>query len=733
MKSGVGSNGSGKAADTRQNEEELRREILGIVSAALTLVSGLAATATLPDLYYGRNRFPIYFSLLITGGLALACRHRRPRLAELALVIGSTLSLSGGLWLMPQNPAMPFFAVLIAVAAAAINPMLGLAATVLCTVPLFLLAPSTGLRAEALLLLWMAAGLQWVSSRALRTALEWAWSSQERAARLLAELRVRQGELNQTLAALTEATSRLQRTGYELALARMRAEEARRLKEQLATHISHELRTPLSLILGFSEVMHLSPEAYGDMQWPSALRADVRRIYESSRQLLDLVNDIIDLARVDRLQLPIRKEPSDLDQVIREAVETVAGIARTRDLDIRMDIPAALPLLNFDRTRIRQVLLNLLNNAVRFTDSGEVAVSVSSDGREVTVTVSDTGVGIAPDKLARVFDEFYQVDVSADRPRGGSGLGLAISKRFVEMHGGRIWAESRPGKGSRFHFTLPLSAEASVGGLYEGRAPRPQPGRYEPCVVVLDNDPLVGTLLSRYLPGFRFLQAQDLGSVPGLLAEWHPQAVIVNARPAADGWDQIRQAAAVLPSKTPLLFCSLPSHSRLAVEIGARACVSKPITRELLLAALAEFPGASDVLIVDDDRGFVQLVVRLLESSGTSYAVRWAYDGREALSRIQERTPDVILLDLVMPGMDGLQLLGTLKADAALSQIPVVVVTATGYAHLDRNQEGDVLGLWRRQGLQTTEVIRYLQAMLEASEGGFPHDSVPARSAGDRG
>ncbi|MGC8787446.1 MAG: sensor histidine kinase, partial [Anaerolineae bacterium] len=195
------------------------------------------------------------------------------------------------------------------------------------------------------------------------------------------------------------------------------------MKEQFAANISHELRTPLSLILGFSEVMYFSPDIYGDMVWPPTLRHDVRQIYQNSRRLLDLVNDVLDLSRLDTDQMPICKELSDLGTVIREAIETVAPAIQNGKRGLHAEIPSGLPLLAFDRTRIRQVLINLLNNAARFTDQGSVTVAVNPGDQEIVVSVADTGSGIPEEELGKIFDEFYQVDMSIRRRREGAGLG----------------------------------------------------------------------------------------------------------------------------------------------------------------------------------------------------------------------------------------------------------------------------------------------------------------------
>ncbi len=541
------------------------------------------------------------------------------------------------------------------------------------------------------------------------------------------ELRERQGKLNQTLEALTEATRRLERTGYELANAGARADEARRLKEQFAANISHELRTPLNLILGFSEMMYLTPDVYGPFAWPGRLRQDVLQVYQSSRQLLDLVNDVLDLSRIDRAEMPLRREPADLAATVREAVSTIGDLLRGREVELQVSLPESLPRIAFDRTRIRQVLLNLLSNAARFTEKGSITVSAEASEREIVVCVADTGAGIAASELPSVFDEFHQVDMSLRRPHEGAGLGLAIAKRFVELHGGRIWAESEVGRGSRFYFTLPLATEGRVSQLVPGRAPGPQRRRGLPAVVFVDRDPDVCTLLSRYLAGYDIAAAGDIEQAVRLVGRLHPRALVLNLRPQAALRADELQLLDSLPPGLPVLQCSLPSQTWLRAEFGACATLSKPVTREELLQALDAVGGVHDILVVDDDRGFVQLISRFLESAGGGYSLRRAYEGDEALARIRDRRPDAIVLDLAMPGMDGFQLLGRLRADESLQSIPVLIATAARLPGEMLSPRASTISLQRRDGLSASEVIRSLQALLDVTEAEYPAAAGQAR------
>lgn len=710
-----------KDASGELDLEELRQDVMGMLTLPLIALSGLGWWIALfpinvfqPDVLW--LRFAVFFVLWCACTASYICRARCPKVSRVTFLLGPWASFTLALCAFDQA-IVPFFASLIVIANYAITPRLGFLAACLCTLSLIRFVPWGTTLISSLASLWLAAFVERIFSQGLYTVLGWAWHSQRRANDLLEKLRDRQGELNRTLAALTEAARRLERVSQELTIARMRAEEARMLKEQFAANISHELRTPLNLIIGFSEMMYFSPEVYGEMQWPPTLRRDLRQIYQGSKQLLELVNDVLDLSRIDAAQMPIHKELTDLRSVILEATDTAKDLLRGKPLELRACLPPDLPLLHFDRTRIRQVLLNLLSNAARFAEQGTITVTAELREGEVVVSVADTGVGIPPQELSRIFDEFHQVDMSLRRRKEGAGLGLAISKRFVELHNGRIWAESELGKGSTFHFSLPLPGEeVSIGQLLPSKTPLRPPRAYEPCVIVVDSDPAVSTLLSRYLRNVQVLRTDSLEQVQPLIAEWRPQAVILNVAPTTRLMPgTYAEALNQIPSQVPILICSLPSQSWMASHAGTRGFLTKPITRERLLTSLAAIGNVRDVLVVDDDRGFVQLMTRFLSSASGNYTVRWAYDGHEALQRISEKQPDLILLDLVLPDMDGLQMLETLRADERSKDIPVLIVTARDYSEELTVQNSSPIAIVRRQGFRPAEVIRYLQALLDAT------------------
>jgi signal transduction histidine kinase/CheY-like chemotaxis protein len=565
---------------------------------------------------------------------------------------------------------------------------------------------------EVLAALGVACVLAWIVLGALYTALDWAWNAQQRADGLLETARDRQGKLASALKSLDIANGILRRTQRELIVARRQAEQARLMKEQFAANVSHELRTPLNLILGFSEIMCLSSEVYGDQEWSPALRRDIYRIYQSSRHLLEMIDDILELSRFEMVGFTLQKEPTRLDTLVEEAAEIVDDLFRGRPIRLEVRVAPDLPPLDLDRTRIRQVLLNLLNNAARFTEEGTVRLEASRADGDVVVSVTDTGPGIPADELPHLFQEFYQVDRSFSRKRGGTGLGLAISKAFVESHEGRIWVESQEGAGSTFTFTLPIPGEhVAIARLQESRPLAPSAPRTAPAIMVVDPDPAVATLIDRHLEDYDVVMTDSTDGLTDQILHHHPNAVVYNALPRRQG-----ASDAVTTVPVPIIECSLPSQARVAQGLAVSACLTKPIRSEQLRAEIERVGDVRDVLVADDDVGFCQLVERMLEVDDRRLDVRRAYSGADALAALHTRQPDLLLLDLIMPDQDGFWVLEQMRQETELADVPVILVTATSLAEdASAQAEGQIL-IRRPGGLRPVEILRCLQAVVGVLE-----------------
>jgi CheY-like chemotaxis protein len=499
--------------------------------------------------------------------------------------------------------------------------------------------------------------------------------------------------------------------------AREAAERAYRFKSDFVANVSHELRTPLNLIIGFSEMMATAPESYGNVQLPREYRGDIMAIYRSAKHLSDLINDVLDLSQIEAGHMPINKESTDLGEVVREATDIVRGLVAARGLSLEVHIDDNLPRIRLDRTRIRQVLLNLLTNATRFTDAGFIRTSVrlaNDEGApcpaEAIIGVEDSGRGIPPDKLARAFEAFTQLH--DDQIREGTGLGLAVSKRFIQLHGGRMWIESHEGVGTTVGFALPivdthlseprLSAALRMSGE-------------KPAVLVLHNDPRALTLLRRYIDGYSFAMARTVQQAREALDREPPIAIL--ADPSWLGHSPEALAQLHLPDTMPVITATLPGLRRTGVLIGAMDYLSKPVTREALTEALERLSvPLRRVLIVDDDPHVVRLLSRMIKAEDPDVAVLEAFDGASSLQIAREQQPDALLLDLLMPDMSGYEVLKVMSEDPELSRVPVIIVSARGLDDEAARIDADVQ-ISRAVGLTTTEMLRLVSSSLTGVAG----------------
>jgi signal transduction histidine kinase len=291
--------------------------------------------------------------------------------------------------------------------------------------------------------------ISWIGSEYLTTALKWSMDSQESAQQ-------RSRELLESQQKLQKAYSMLETSNLRLKKAELTAKEASELKTRFISNLSHELRTPLTAIINFSYI--LSQTDASDVSEEQKLDY-LTRIYEAGELMRDIANDLLDLAKIEAGQMELFRESIDLAGISTSVMNTIAGLIKDKSIELRQELPPALPKIKADEVRIRQILLNLLGNAAKYTDEGHITLRVSeNDGNLLQISVIDTGMGIKKEDFERIFEEFQQADEAFALRRSGAGLGLPISKKFVELHGGQLWVESEVGRGSTFHFTLPIDA-----------------------------------------------------------------------------------------------------------------------------------------------------------------------------------------------------------------------------------------------------------------------------------
>ncbi|MHB0878980.1 MAG: ATP-binding response regulator, partial [Anaerolineae bacterium] len=470
-------------------------------------------------------------------------------------------------------------------------------------------------------------------------------------------------------------------------------------------------------ILGFSELIYRSPRLYGLNDWPEPFMRDMVQVQRNAAYLSDLVNDIVDIARVDALAMPTRRESTDLRVVADEALRTVASLAVEKGIALEQRLPPNLPNLLIDPVRIRQVLFNLLTNAIRFTDVGRVSVLARLDGAEVVVTVRDTGRGIPANQLEAIFDEYRQLGRPRDGSDPGKGLGLAIAKRFVQLHGGRIWVESEEGTGSAFSFALPLQSRPTVRPAFSGPVQQ-RASQSRPKVVVLDEGGIATAYLRRQLDEYEFQQSPGWEEAARLMRETHPVALIENVPPNEGQRVPVQGPASGLPTGMPLIRCSLPSTQWISGHEMFAAVLAKPVSAATLVGTLRQLLPETGcdphVLVVDDDRGFVQLIARILQAEG-GFSVATGYNGEDALRKARRRRPDIVLLDLVMPEIGGLELAERMRSDPVLASVLLVAVTAASPGEDDLETRGSSFSLFERGARGQGTLLALLGTALTAA------------------
>jgi signal transduction histidine kinase/CheY-like chemotaxis protein len=488
----------------------------------------------------------------------------------------------------------------------------------------------------------------------------------------------------------------------QVALDEMR--EADRLKTQFLANMSHELRTPLNSIIGFSRVILKGID--GPVN--ETQEQDLRAIHGAGLHLLGLINDILDVSKIEAGKMELTFGEVDLGEIVRGVMSTAVALVKEKPIDLRTDLADDIPLIQADSIRVRQVMLNLLSNAAKFTDQGYILVSArlidEAGEREVLVSVEDTGPGIALSDQAKLFEPFSQVDASPTRKTGGTGLGLSICRHLVELHGGSIWLESTPGEGSIFYFTLPVE--------------QPLPtveGEDAPLVLAVDDNPSV---LARYRStleslGYRFQALPQADGVVELATQLQPGLLLIDPHlPAQAAWTLVQGLrASPVTRKIPIVLGSYVPESGRAFRVHAADVMVRPLTggdvTEAVRRLLPEGKPSPTVLLVDDDTQELHDLQDQLATAG-GLQVRTAASGAALYDAARGAAPDAIVLNLFMARAEGFRALEVIRKDASLKAIPVILV-ASAQAHSEE----------RRQLALYTE---YLQRQGTASEADYLAD-----------
>jgi signal transduction histidine kinase/CheY-like chemotaxis protein len=471
--------------------------------------------------------------------------------------------------------------------------------------------------------------------------------------------------------------------------------EASQHKSQFLASMSHELRTPLNAIIGVTEMLREDAEAAKQEEQFEPLD----RVLGAGRHLLALINDILDLSKIEAGRMELHLETFPLAPLIEDVAKTVEPMAAKNANRIVVDRPAELGSVHADQTRFRQVLLNLASNANKFTEGGAITITARParlDGRDfITVAIADTGIGMTGEQMGKLFQEFSQASAATASKYGGTGLGLAISRQFCRMMGGDVTVESTPGEGSTFTVRLPRTVETvKVPDAAAKAEPVPAAaagaGADEPLILVVDDDATARDLVARHLERAGFAVVAARGGQEGLrlTRELHPDAVTLDIMmPDLDGWTVLAaiKGDPALAS-IPVVLMSIVEEKHRGYALGAADYLVKPVDRAKLVAAITAICGSSAgrVLLVDDDEMVRRGVRAALEPGG--WHVTDAENGRVAMDALAAARPDVIILDLMMPKMDGFEFLEELRAKSEWQDIPVVVITAKELTDAERNR-----------------------------------------------
>ena len=510
----------------------------------------------------------------------------------------------------------------------------------------------------------------------------------------------------------------------ELAAAHESAIEASQAKSDFLANMSHELRTPLNATIGYSELLLEEAEDHGhDMYLP-----DLQKIRTAGKHLLELINDILDLSKIEAGKVDLYYEDFDLHAVIEEVAHTVQPLVEQNANTIEFAFSDDLGAMRSDLTRIRQVLFNLLSNACKFTENGAITIDArrapSLSGDEIVIDVVDDGIGMSAEEVDKVFDAFTQADSSTTRNYGGTGLGLTITKTFCELLGGGIQCASKPGLGSTFTVTLPANSEAgAVTADPKPKSVEPdRGGASDECVVlVIDDDPNVLDMMRRRLSKRGFCVETASDGETGLIRarQIRPDAITLDIlMPGMDGWSVL---AALKGddglSDIPVVIISLLEDRKLGYSLGADDYLSKPVDGDRLRSVLSRHCPTGklgEVLIIDDEPDAREMIRRILIKEG--WTTIEAEDGLEGIEALERSTPDIVLLDLMMPNMDGFEFLSRIRADEKWRSIPIIVVTAKALTESDHDLiRGSVELLVEKGGGELEAVLAELETTLQSA------------------
>ncbi len=558
-------------------------------------------------------------------------------------------------------------------------------------------------------------------------------------------------ELNRDLdSRVQDRTTKLMKAMEEAEEARVKAEDANRSKSEFLANMSHELRTPLNAIIGYSEMLEEEATDVGEDDFIP----DLQKIQGAGKHLLGLINSVLDLSKIEAGRMELFLEDFSIREMVEEISGTIVPVAHKNNNHLSIFCPDDIGKLHADQTKLRQSLFNLLSNACKFTEDGNITLTVEQiptidssvhDGDWFRFIVSDTGIGMKDDQIEKIFDAFTQADASTTRKYGGTGLGLAITKQFINMMGGDISVESTHGQGTTFSLVIPQVVRATNPRGKAFFAPPLSATDSEPTepksipihkssrqtVLVIDDDDDAREILRRSLDeaGYEVVCAASGEQGLALAGEILPDAITLDVMmPQMDGWSVLRQLKEMpVVAEIPVILLSIVDDRPTGHSLGAADYLTKPIDRKRLISVLETHLAnqvSPTILVVEDDVNAREIMGRFLQRQ--DWTVELASNGREALQYLNNKRPNLIVLDLMMPEMDGFEFIQVLRQNSDWQDIPVIVVTAKALTVSDQQQLEGVARVYQKADLNRQELLDELQAMVSTKAISMPSttDSV---------